>query len=68
WLKQVDWSERCETPVGLAGQVRSRRAQPEDAHHPPHGKRASLHCNHPTPLKITKFTKTAFSKKRGVYR
>ncbi|WP_157827537.1 hypothetical protein [Niallia nealsonii] len=48
----MDWSERCETLAGLAGQ-----AIREDAHRPPHGKRASLHCNQPTPLKATKFTK-----------
>ncbi|MFC0414845.1 hypothetical protein ACFFHH_05160 [Cytobacillus solani] len=38
----VDWSVRCETPVGVVGQVRSRRsASDEEAHRPPHGKRAT---------------------------
>ena len=27
--KQVDWSGRCETPVGAAGQVRPRRSDSE---------------------------------------
>ena len=35
----VDWSVRCETPVGVVGQVRPRRsASDEEAHRPPHGK------------------------------
>ncbi|KAB7704096.1 hypothetical protein F9802_18895 [Bacillus aerolatus] len=40
--KRVDWSGRCETPAGLAGQVRRRRskatrrltARPAESEHP----------------------------------
>ncbi|PKG25642.1 hypothetical protein CWS01_00515 [Niallia nealsonii] len=46
--------------MGLAGQVRPRRRYAEEAHRPPHGKRASWNGKQPTPLKVTKFTKTAF--------
>ncbi|MDF2902673.1 MAG: hypothetical protein K0S25_311 [Bacillus sp. (in: firmicutes)] len=38
---EVDWSGRCETPAGAAGQVRPhRRLSAEDAHRPPRRKRA----------------------------
>jgi hypothetical protein len=44
--KGVDWNGRCETPVGAAGQVRPRRSDSdEEAHRPPHGKRASWSGN-----------------------
>ena len=40
--KEVDWSGRCKTPVGASGQVKPRRSDSdEEAHRPPHGKRAS---------------------------
>ncbi|WP_088042291.1 hypothetical protein [Bacillus sp. EAC] len=42
--KEDDWNGRCETPVGVAGQMRPRR-QAEEAHRPPHGKRASWNGN-----------------------
>jgi len=43
---KVDWSGRCETPVGIAGQVRPRRSvSDEEAHRPPHGKRVSWSGN-----------------------
>jgi hypothetical protein len=43
---QVDWSGRCETPVGAAGQVRPRRSDSdEEAHRPHQGKRASWSGN-----------------------
>jgi len=45
--KEVDWNGRCETPVGAAGQVRPRRSDSdEEAHRPPHGKRATWSGNH----------------------
>ncbi|WP_201714334.1 hypothetical protein [Rossellomorea arthrocnemi] len=37
---KIDWSGRCSTPAGNAGQVRPRRAKPEEAHRQPRGKRA----------------------------
>ncbi len=39
-FKEIDWSERCETPMGVVGRVRPRRLA-EEAQLPPHGKRAS---------------------------
>jgi hypothetical protein len=45
-LRQVDWSARCETPAGSAGQVRLLRAHcAEEAHRTPRGKRASWSGN-----------------------
>jgi len=48
--KIVDWSGRCETPVGIVGQVRPRRSDSdEEAHRPPHGKRvpgAEINLSH----------------------
>jgi len=42
-----DRSGRCETPVGEAGQARPRRIDSdEEAHRPPHGKRATWSGNH----------------------
>ncbi|AGK52184.1 hypothetical protein B1NLA3E_02000 [Bacillus sp. 1NLA3E] len=46
--KEVDWSGRCETPAGAAGQVRPhRRFSAEEAHCPPRGKRATWSGNQP---------------------
>ncbi|PKG24449.1 hypothetical protein [Niallia nealsonii] len=45
---------------GISGIGETPQAQPEEAHRPPHGKRAACNENQPTPLKATKFTKTAF--------
>ncbi|KMM35861.1 hypothetical protein AB986_20635 [Alkalihalobacillus macyae] len=42
---KVDWSGRCSTPAGLAGQVRPHRRNvfcAEEAHRPPRGKRAPV--------------------------
>ncbi|WP_168714432.1 hypothetical protein [Niallia nealsonii] len=44
--------------ISGTGETPHRSSQPEDAHCPPHGKRASWNGNQPTPLKATKFTKT----------
>jgi hypothetical protein len=42
----VDWSGRCETPAGAAGQVRPhRRFSAEEAHRPPRGKRSAWNGN-----------------------
>jgi hypothetical protein len=59
---KVDWNGRCETPMGAAGQVRPRRSDSdEEAHRPPHGKRASWSAIQlDAILKATKFKKTAF--------
>ncbi|PKG23484.1 hypothetical protein CWS01_10830 [Niallia nealsonii] len=50
---------------GISGTGEIPHTQPEDAHRPPHGKRASLHCNQPTPLKAIKFTKIASLKQKN---
>jgi hypothetical protein len=43
---KVDWNGRCETPMGAVGQVRPRRSDSdEEAHRPPHGKRATWSSN-----------------------
>ncbi|WP_407920406.1 hypothetical protein, partial [Gottfriedia luciferensis] len=39
-FKDLDWSGRWETPMGVAGRVRPRRLA-EEAQLTPHGKRAS---------------------------
>ncbi len=44
-LKTLNWSERWETPMGVAGRVRPRRLA-EEAQLTPHGKRASCNGNH----------------------
>jgi hypothetical protein len=54
---KVDWSARCETPGGSAGQVRLLTAQSaEEAHRTPPGKRVpGAEINHlHTPLKLLK--------------
>ncbi len=43
-LKDVGWSGRCETPMGVAGRVRPRRLA-EEAQLTPHGKGASCNGN-----------------------
>jgi hypothetical protein len=44
---EVDYSGRCETPVGIVGMLRPCRSDRDDeeAHLKPHGKGASWSCN-----------------------
>jgi len=50
---KVDYSGRCETPVGIAGRLRPRRSDSdEEAQLTPHGKGASWSCNQLTHSKI----------------
>jgi hypothetical protein len=59
--RKVDYSGRCETPLGIAGRLRPRRSVcDEEAQLSPHGKGATWSCNQLTHFKIaTKFKKLA---------
>jgi len=51
--REVDYSGRCETPVGIAGRLRPRRSDSdEEAQLTPHGKRATWSYNQLTYSKI----------------